>query len=371
MAATIGIKIANGEFYSILEENSSTKKRLILTTVHDKQTSVQIDLYKSNSKTMADAVYIGSLVVENIKSRPKGDPSVELIIKSDYSGNISADVADMDPVSAKEHHYLNISLKTMDEDNKEYDIPDFELEANSPPLGLYEKDNAEEKGRSSLTWFMVLLVFLFVIVLCFGIWYFLLRKNNVSFRSVSWTGTETEIQGSREMNASAASVDLIETQAQVLQPAVSQASVTIQPAVEVSQPVSSNLSVQTNPSTPSTQSTSPPRGAQTPLPRESAASQGSAIQTVQVQLPVIIQTPAQAPVPQRVRPVPPVFSFRVPATIPREGVSYKVRYGDTLWDIASVFYRNPWLYPRIARHNNIRNPDRILAGTTIRVPPRN
>ncbi|MDR3147256.1 MAG: LysM peptidoglycan-binding domain-containing protein, partial [Treponema sp.] len=64
-------------------------------------------------------------------------------------------------------------------------------------------------------------------------------------------------------------------------------------------------------------------------------------------------------------------SYKVPATIPRNGVAYRIRWGDTLWDIAEAFYRNPWLYPRIARYNGIRNPDRIISGTSIRIPPKN
>ncbi|MDR1635817.1 MAG: LysM peptidoglycan-binding domain-containing protein [Treponema sp.] len=64
-------------------------------------------------------------------------------------------------------------------------------------------------------------------------------------------------------------------------------------------------------------------------------------------------------------------SYKVPAVIPRNGAAYKIRWGDTLWDIAEAFYRNPWLYPRIARYNNIRNPDLIISGTTIRIPPKN
>ena len=80
VVSTIGIKIANGEFYSIVDENLRAKKRMILTTAHDKQRSVQIDLYKSYTRTMADALYMGSLVVENIRPRPKGEPSIELVI---------------------------------------------------------------------------------------------------------------------------------------------------------------------------------------------------------------------------------------------------------------------------------------------------
>ena len=127
MASTIGLKIANGEFYSIVEENSQVKKRLILTTVHDKQRSVQIDLYRSYTRTMADALYIGSLVVENIKPRPKGEPSIELIISSTINGEITADAMDLDTSVKGEHHTLKVSLKSLDEDSREYEIPDFEL----------------------------------------------------------------------------------------------------------------------------------------------------------------------------------------------------------------------------------------------------
>jgi nucleoid-associated protein YgaU len=66
-----------------------------------------------------------------------------------------------------------------------------------------------------------------------------------------------------------------------------------------------------------------------------------------------------------------VASYKVPATIPKGGVPYKIRWGDTLWDISEAFYRDPWRYRRIARFNNIRNPDLIISGRTIRVPPKN
>jgi nucleoid-associated protein YgaU len=90
----------------------------------------------------------------------------------------------------------------------------------------------------------------------------------------------------------------------------------------------------------------------------------------------VIQAPATAPEQRpkqtgKKRNPAPVASYNVPTTIPREGVNYRIRWGDTLWDIADAFYRNPWLYPRIAKHNNIRNPNLIISGRTIRIPPRN
>jgi nucleoid-associated protein YgaU len=71
------------------------------------------------------------------------------------------------------------------------------------------------------------------------------------------------------------------------------------------------------------------------------------------------------------RSPPPVASYNVPATIPREGVDYRIRWGDTLWDISYAFYRDPWQYSKIARHNNIRNPNHIISGRTIKIPPIN
>jgi len=79
--------------------------------------------------------------------------------------------------------------------------------------------------------------------------------------------------------------------------------------------------------------------------------------------------PAAPPVVQRQRPPAPVLTHRVPAVIPPNGVVYQIRWGDTLWDISAAFYRDPLLYPRIARHNNIRNPNLILAGFNVRIPP--
>ena len=49
-------------------------------------------------------------------------------------------------------------------------------------------------------------------------------------------------------------------------------------------------------------------------------------------------------------------------------VTYRIKWGDTLWDIADAYYKNPWRYPRIARYNNIKNPDYIISGTTILIP---
>jgi nucleoid-associated protein YgaU len=88
---------------------------------------------------------------------------------------------------------------------------------------------------------------------------------------------------------------------------------------------------------------------------------------------VVIDTPPKPnPAPAaRERSAAPVYSYKVPQTIPSGGVAYTIRWGDTLWDISEAFYRNPRLYSRIVRHNQIGNPNSIISGTKIIVPPGN
>jgi nucleoid-associated protein YgaU len=345
VAATIGIKIANGEFYSVLTENSFSKKGLILTTVHNNQSSVQIDLYKSVTKTMADALYIGSLVVENIAAKPKGVPSIQLNISSDLEGNITADALDQDKSNRSGHQYLSVSLRTLDDDVRDYDIPDFEVEEDeSPPSGLYEKAKAVKKtqkvtGKAKKTSKVaktdkkksrlpiILIILLILIAIGVALWY-LLNTGMITLPAQFLAGRPQQ---------------------------------TAQPQI-VAQPESSAAPPQTTPE--------PAAQAQPAATPQTTAPVAIPQATAPVTAPPVQPAPAAA-TPQRVRPVPPVYSFNVPATIPREGVAYRIRYGDTLWDIAMAFYRNPWLYPQIARYNGIRNPDRIISGTTIRIPPRN
>ena len=51
-----------------------------------------------------------------------------------------------------------------------------------------------------------------------------------------------------------------------------------------------------------------------------------------------------------------------------KAVQYKLKWGDTLWDISGNYYKNPWAYKRIARYNKIKNPNKIIAGRYITIP---
>ena len=327
MAGTIGIKQANGNFYSIMEENSAVKKRLVLTTVHNNQKSVQIDLYKSEKKTMADAMYIGSIVVENIGNKPKGEPSIEMVLSSTKDGSISANAVDL--ANPENRHQLSISLKSLEEDKNDY--PDFDLETS-------RKINTEPDRRTGrkFPWLAIIITGVVLALICLGLWFFLFRNKNAT--------SQTSQQPAARQKPPAVAVR-------------TQESTPASPA-----PQSFTASA---PDSPETQQGT---AAQTPAAQAPPAA-GSASQKP----PVVVETPPerQTQAPPRNRGPAPVYSYNVPQTIPSEGIVYKIRWGDTLWNISEAFYRNPRLYTFIVRSNNIRNPNLIVSGTEITILPRN
>jgi hypothetical protein len=329
MASSIGIKIANGEFYPLIEENSFVKKKMILTTVHDNQSSVQIDLYRSDANVMTEAEYIGTLVVDNIRPRPKGEPSIEMIISSNANGEIIADAVDLDKSADGEHYILTVSLKSVDETSKDdVEIPEFDdLDSGEePPIGLYShaKTIRMEKERKSLAWLFILILLIILLGLA-GVWLFFF--NGLDTVQEKWPGirrtlNERVIEPAKQLGNKARQLISKESSPGIIS----------QPVTIVSEPA--------------------PAVVNEPAP------------------PVVSEPVVETPKATE-RPPPLVESYNVPAVIPREGVNYRIRWGDTLWDISETFYRNPYLYPRIARHNNIRNPNYIISGRIISIPPKN
>ena len=305
MAGTIGIKIANGDFYPIFEENSPARKRLVLTTVHDRQNNVKIDLFRSISKSMLDAQYIGSLLVEKIDSKPKGDPSIEMVISADKDGNIKAEAYDLDAGPDGERQTLSVSLQNMDEPD---DIDNAAGFAFNNQANGYSNEIVTEDERK-FPWLVMGLATLFVALAIAALWYFFLGGRDVFQPADTAPGYVYS---------------------------------TSQPAPQTAQPPAPDIA---------------------PLPPL----------VIPDTEPVVIKAPAAPakpkPAVKRTRPAP-VLSYKVPAVIPKNGVVYQIQWGDTLWDISAAFYRNPWLYPQIAKDNKIRNPDLIIAGRNLRIMPK-
>ena len=286
--STIGIKVADGSYYPVLEHGFTGTKKLTLTTSRDNQRKVQIDLYSGIDPSPTPARFIGSLVIENILAASQGKPEIELLIGIDDEGQLSAEACDN---STGECQKFDTSLGTMEADVTD-ETPVFSVGEERPPeIDLEEPpltgetypvgDTDRRKERLHRKGPNILLLVLFVVLgllLVAAIAFFV-------YRSV--------------------------------------------------------------------------RGPAIPLLSMAASSQ-----------PTASPQPAAQATPAVTGTTEPAVTPAATDTKPADtgSVTYRIKKGDTLWDISATYYRNPWLYPRLAKANSIRNPDLIFAGTRITIP---
>ncbi len=290
--STIGIKIANGTYYPILdEEDAPRRKKLVLTTAHNDQTSVQIDMYKGKGADIKDALYIGSLFIENIEPAPKGEPDIDLVMGIDAEGNLTATANDL---LSGEHQSLSVGLDSLSEEES-YDMPDFEIEEHLNAEPEIKRDENQEFFEERYTEkekkpFLMPLLIGILVILVFLIGFFLYKV----------------LTAPKDAPPEPAKQEVVEEKPKTPEPPKKEEV----PAVEA--PKTEAPKAEKKPETPVVEA-----------PKESQAA---------------------------------------------GGVWYRIRWGDTLWDLSISFYRNPWLYGKIAKQNKIKNPDLIYAGSDIFIP---
>jgi hypothetical protein len=100
------------------------------------------------------------------------------------------------------------------------------------------------------------------------------------------------------------------------------------------------------------------------LSRAAMVAAGSLVLTVTA-LPSEAQTPAQ-PSPTTKKPWPTL----TPVTAAADEVTHVVKKGDTLWDLAKEYLKDPFRWPDVFRRNTdiVENPHWIYPGETIRIP---
>ena len=313
----IGIRIANGEFYPIMKEGSRIRKRLVLTTVNDNQDSVKIDLYKGEGDAMDGAFYVGSLTIEGIEPSPQGDPEIELLLGVDVEGNLNATASDG---ATGEQQSLSVSLNPL-EPPDEFDTPDFEMDTEGEGDLPFDDDFFGDIDAPA--------------------------DDDESFTGDEMTSYATEPEEEPEKKRRFNPLLLL---------AFIMAGLAIAALILL-------LLLRSFPSesTPplSAQGETPTTVAEEPAPEKPEVISEpepvpAPVETVQEE---VSEPVAEAPA----EPVPPA---EVTPPAPRR-VAYRIKRGDTLWDLSNAFYRTPWLYRKIARDNNIPNPDLIYAGNSL------
>jgi LysM repeat protein len=319
--STIGIKVADGSYYPVLEQGFRGRKELTLTTVADNQSRVQIDLYRGDGGGLEKARYIGSLFIENIPPAAQGEPEIHLSIGLDEEGGLDAEASDS---STGESQKFSISLKTLSDDET-YEVPDFRMDTEAEASGPSQSDEGLEEEPEPFDF------------------------EEPPLTGESYPTAETDRRKVRTKRRGPAAflivlfcilgALLIAVIGYIVYRSLTGSPVQLLPFVRTEAV------------------TTVPAGQEQP-----GQPQGAAPAVEQGQQPA---SGGQAAEGQAVSP-PASEAQTAPAV--KRGTSYRIRKGDTLWDISSTYYRNPWLYPRLAKANSIKNPDLIFAGTKIFIP---
>ena len=129
---TIGIKLADGSFYPVLKEGSPSERLLELTTAHNNQTKVMVDLYRSELGSMEDAEYVDSLQIEDLNEHPNGVPTLTFTVSIDENNKLSAKMVDNE-TGLQSNATITLVSRTLEERllTDEYNIKDPTIEGVS------------------------------------------------------------------------------------------------------------------------------------------------------------------------------------------------------------------------------------------------
>ncbi|MFW5710807.1 MAG: Hsp70 family protein [Spirochaetota bacterium] len=373
----IGIKVADGSFYPILDEGVAQKKRLVLTTVKDNQESVQIDLYKGSGEAMEDAAYIGSLLVENIAPDAQGNAEIDLVVGVDEGGNLESVAEDKQSGSKQS---LSVGLQNLDESGL-YEVPDFSFEEEGTELeDIFGEETEDVFSEES--------DFTEISEEDFSEPDFETDFDTEESDELSTLEEETGEGGEEDFfppeEAVEAELGEEETEGEIEEEAEEEAEEESRSKVR---PILVALLVilalaligallylfvfmaADEEATPQLQARQEQEQAQEQPSDETAEEQPELSET---------RTRAEEPAGEGAEAQPSAGVDKgegeTVVTSSRDqveftgGVWYKIRWGDTLWEISSSFYDNPWLYDQIAKENEIRNPDVIYAENSIFIP---
>lgn len=148
---TIGIKLADGSFYPVLEEFSNSEKQLDLTTAHNNQTKIMVDLYRSKNCSMEDAEYVDSLQIENLVAHPNGEPDISFSVSIDENNKLSAKIKDSETGNQSKTTITLVS-RTIEErlSTDEYKISDSTEKPKTKKHGFLAKaEKIRENDKDS------------------------------------------------------------------------------------------------------------------------------------------------------------------------------------------------------------------------------
>lgn len=447
---TIGIKLADGSFYPVLEDNTPSEKKLELTTAHNNQTKVMVDLYRSATCSMDDAEYVDSLQIENLVARPNGEADIKFTISLDEDNQLSAKIVDSE-TGNESNTTITLVSRTLEERlvTDEYGINDSnsnkasavaagavaaggllaaaaamrekvkdETEVEEEPVvenvddgvpfgdeTLVEEAAVEESvSNEEISADETIIDETFADEALADD---TITEDNSGLPDMDFDipddTTETETPEMPDDFFNTDDLDNTEERQETMK----------DPTFDSVSPAAGGLNFdglydeETERGTPAENDADEVKK-KTKVPviiciicaiiciiatllilfiipskynlitKKHAKEAGT---TVSIEEPAPEAEPIPEPEPEPVVPeakedeiiIIEKAEEVVPAQPPvaeekPKNITYKIKWGDTLWDIADTYYKNPWKYKYIARYNGIKNPDYIISGTKIVIP---
>lgn len=447
---TIGIKLADGSFYPVLEDNTPSEKKLELTTAHNNQTKVMVDLYRSATCSMDDAEYVDSLQIENLVARPNGEADIKFTISLDEDNQLSAKIVDSE-TGNESNTTITLVSRTLEERlvTDEYGINDSnsnkagavaagavaaggllaaaaamrekvkdETEVEEEPVvenvddgvpfgdeTLVEETAVEESvSNEEISADETIIDETFADEALADD---TITEDNSGLPDMDFDipddTTETETPEMPDDFFNTDDLDNTEERQETMK----------DPTFDSVSPAAGGLNFDGLYDEETERGTPAENGAdevkkKTKVPviiciicaiiciiatllilfiipskynlitKKHAKEAGT---TVTIEEPAPEAEPVPEPEPEPVVPeakedeiiIIEKAEEVVPAQPPvaeekPKNITYKIKWGDTLWDIADTYYKNPWKYKYIARYNGIKNPDYIISGTKIVIP---
>ena len=447
---TIGIKLADGSFYPVLEDNTPSEKKLELTTAHNNQTKVMVDLYRSATCSMDDAEYVDSLQIENLVARPNGEADIKFTISLDDDNQLSAKIVDSE-TGNESNTTITLVSRTLEERlvTDEYGINDSnsnkasavaagavaaggllaaaaamrekvkdETEVEEEPVvenvddgvpfgdeTLVEEAAVEESvSNEEISADETIIDETFADEALADD---TITEDNSGLPDMDFDipddTTETETPEMPDDFFNTDDLDNTEERQETMK----------DPTFDSVSPAAGGLNFDGLYDEETERGTPAENGAdevkkKTKVPviiciicaiiciiatllilfiipskynlitKKHAKEAGT---TVSIEEPAPEAEPIPEPEPEPVVPeakedeiiIIEKAEEVVPAQPPvaeekPKNITYKIKWGDTLWDIADTYYKNPWKYKYIARYNGIKNPDYIISGTKIVIP---
>ena len=449
---TIGIKLADGSFYPVLEDNTPSEKKLELTTAHNNQTKVMVDLYRSATCSMDDAEYVDSLQIENLVARPNGEADIKFTISLDEDNQLSAKIVDSE-TGNESNTTITLVSRTLEERlvTDEYGINDSnsnkasagavaagavaaggllaaaaamrekvkdETEVEEEPVvenvddgvpfgdeTLVEEAAVEESvSNEEISADETIIDETFADEALADD---TITEDNSGLPDMDFDipddTTETETPEMPDDFFNTDDLDNTEERQETMK----------DPTFDSVSPAAGGLNFDGLYDEETERGTPAENGAdevkkKTKVPviiciicaiiciiatllilfiipskynlitKKHAKEVGT---TVSIEEPAPEAEPVPEPEPEPVVPeakedeiiIIEKAEEVVPAQPPvaeekPKNITYKIKWGDTLWDIADTYYKNPWKYKYIARYNGIKNPDYIISGTKIVIP---